>query len=84
MKRLVTWAAQARADLRTIDRRTALSILHAIDRYSATDSGDVKTLRPPMAGLRLRVGDWRVLFEPIAESSIQINRVLHRSEAYLG
>jgi hypothetical protein len=29
----VTWAPEARADLRSIDRETAIQILHCIDRY---------------------------------------------------
>ena len=31
----VVWAPEARADLRAIDRQTALAILHCLDRYLA-------------------------------------------------
>ena len=31
----VVWAPEARADLRAIDRATALEILHCVDRYLA-------------------------------------------------
>jgi mRNA-degrading endonuclease RelE of RelBE toxin-antitoxin system len=32
--------------------------------------------------LRLRVGDWRVIFERLPQHQIRVLRVLHRSEAY--
>jgi hypothetical protein len=35
-KMAVDWSPQARADLRAIDRETALQILRAIDRYLST------------------------------------------------
>ena len=38
----VTWSPEARADLRAIDRETALQILHCVDRYLANRNGDVK------------------------------------------
>ena len=43
----IVWFEEARADLRRIDRETALDILHCADRYVATRSGDVKMLKPP-------------------------------------
>ena len=38
----ILWAEEARGNLRAIDRKTALEILHCVDRYLATRSGDVK------------------------------------------
>jgi hypothetical protein len=38
----VTWSPEARADLRAIDRGTAIQILHCIDRYLSNRTGDVK------------------------------------------
>jgi hypothetical protein len=38
----VVWAPEARADLRAIDRATALEILHCVDRYLANRTGEVK------------------------------------------
>jgi mRNA interferase RelE/StbE len=43
--------------------------------------GDVKRLTQFTPGWRLRVGDWRVLFD-IVGSVIVIWRVVHRSKAY--
>jgi mRNA-degrading endonuclease RelE of RelBE toxin-antitoxin system len=81
-KRTVIWSPEARADLRSINRETALQILRVIDRYLSTGAGDVKKLRPPRHEFRLRVGDYRVLFLPKDEPTIDVLRVLHRREAY--
>jgi mRNA-degrading endonuclease RelE of RelBE toxin-antitoxin system len=81
-KKTILWSPEARADLRAIDRETALRILRAIDSYLTTGAGDVKKLQPPRHEFRLRVGDYRVLFLPKEELSIEVLRVLHRREAY--
>jgi mRNA-degrading endonuclease RelE of RelBE toxin-antitoxin system len=70
-KKTVLWSPEARADLRAIDRETALRILHTIDSYLTTGAGDVKKLQPPRHEFRLRVGDYRVLFLPKEELSIE-------------
>jgi hypothetical protein len=54
-KKTILWSPEARADLRGIDRETALRVLHAIDSYLSTGSGDVKKLKPPRHEFRLRV-----------------------------
>ena len=38
----VIWSPEARADLRAIDRETALEILYCLDRYLTTRTGGVK------------------------------------------
>jgi mRNA-degrading endonuclease RelE of RelBE toxin-antitoxin system len=81
-KRIVIWSPTARTDLRAIDRDTAWHILEAIDRYLETGSGDVIKLQPPRSEVRLRVGDYRVLFRRIDEQTIEVLRVRHRGEAY--
>ena len=43
----IVWSLDARADLRAIDRETALDILHCVDRYLATRNGDVKKAQAP-------------------------------------
>ena len=78
----ITWSPEARADLRAIDRGAALQILHCIDRYLASREGDVKKLKPPRAGFRVRCGDYRIFFDPKGESAIEVTAVLHRREAY--
>jgi hypothetical protein len=39
----VGWSTEARVDLRAIDRETALQILHCVDRYLASRTGDVRS-----------------------------------------
>ena len=78
----IVWAEQARNDLRAIDRTAALDILHCTDRYLATRVGDVKRLKPPQSGFRLRCGDYRLFFDQSGEEGIQVTAVRHRREAY--
>ena len=81
MKRIV-WTEPAKADVRRIDRETAMRILTALDRFARTGEGDVKRLQdiePPE--FRLRVGDYRLFFVNINDA-LEVRRVLHRREAY--
>ncbi|MGA9527943.1 MAG: hypothetical protein WBS24_07505, partial [Terriglobales bacterium] len=59
----VGWSAEARADLRAIDRDTAVQIPHCVDRYLASRTGDVKMLKPPLTGFRLRCGSYPLFFD---------------------
>jgi hypothetical protein len=52
----VIWSPEARANLRAIEREIAMQILHCIDRYLASRTGDVKKLKPPRTDFRLRCG----------------------------
>ncbi|MDQ2950573.1 MAG: hypothetical protein M3Y27_32350, partial [Acidobacteriota bacterium] len=56
----VIWSPQARDDLRSIDRGTAMQILYCVDHYLASRTGDLKKLKHPATGFRLRCGDYRV------------------------
>jgi mRNA-degrading endonuclease RelE of RelBE toxin-antitoxin system len=78
----VAWSPEARADLRAINRETAIQILHCVDRYLSNRSGDVKKLKPPRTGFRLRCGDYRVFFDLKGENTIEITGVRNRREAY--
>lgn len=80
MKRII-FSGQARADVRRLDKPTALRIFAALHRFAETGHGDVKQLKNEGGELRLRVGDYRVRF---AEDGnvLHIARVQHRSEAY--
>jgi mRNA interferase RelE/StbE len=81
VKRIV-WTEPAKADVRRIDRETAMRILTALDRFARTGEGDVKRLQdiePPE--FRLRVGDYRLFFVNINDA-LEVRRVLHRSDAY--
>ncbi len=78
----VIWSAEARADLRAIDRKPAMQVLHCVNRYLANRVGDVKRLKPPHPGFRLRCGDYRVFFDQKGENTIEITGVRNRREAY--
>lgn len=78
----IAWSDEARANLRRIDRETALDILHCTDRYLGTRHGDVKKLKPPQLGFRLRCGDYRLFFRFIDDETVEVITVLHRREAY--
>jgi mRNA interferase RelE/StbE len=57
------WKPAARAELRRLDRETAMRILLAITRYGSTGEGDVRTLTDRDGLYRLRVGKWRIVFD---------------------
>jgi len=78
----VLWSPEARADLRAIDREPAMQILYCLDRYLASHTGDVKKLKPPLTGFRLRCGDYRVFFDLKNNEAIEVTAVRHRKEAY--
>jgi len=62
LKRFV-WETAARADLRRLDRETAMRILLALTRFRDSGEGDVKLLTDRAGLYRLRVGEWRVCFD---------------------
>jgi mRNA interferase RelE/StbE len=78
----IDWSEDARADVRRIDRKMAMRIFTAIQRFAATGEGDVKELKGESGELRLRVGDYRVRFTNDADDTIRIHAVSHRREAY--
>jgi mRNA-degrading endonuclease RelE of RelBE toxin-antitoxin system len=78
----VIWSPEARTDLRAIERELAVQILHCVDRYLINRTGDVKKLKPPRTGFRLRCGDYRAFFDQRGENSIEITGVRNRREAY--
>jgi mRNA-degrading endonuclease RelE of RelBE toxin-antitoxin system len=54
----VEWTDEARADIRALDRTTAMRLFDGLYRYAISGAGDVKALQGKQAGkLRLRLGD---------------------------
>jgi mRNA interferase RelE/StbE len=80
--RKIDWTEPARADVRRLDRDTAMRIFAALHRFAESGEGDVRKLQGQSGELRLRVGDYRVRFTQEADDSLQIHAVLHRKEAY--
>jgi mRNA interferase RelE/StbE len=78
----IIFTPSACADVRRIDRDTAMRILTALDRFACTGEGDVKKLQGDTNELRLRVGDYRLRFVEDPPGTLYIHAVLHRSEAY--
>lgn len=64
-----------------IPTRNQSRILAQITKMSDDLNGDVKRLTNFTPEYRLRVGDYRVLFE-VEGKSIVVYRVVHRREAY--
>jgi len=81
MKYEIEFKLQAIKDCRKIPRKEVQKIFEKIDTMSYDLQGDVKQLTNFIPEYRLRVGDYRVLFE-IEEKIIYIYRVRHRKQAY--
>jgi mRNA-degrading endonuclease RelE of RelBE toxin-antitoxin system len=83
MAKRVLWTLEARADVRGIDRDTALRLLKALDRFLKTEAGNVKQLEgfdPPL--YRFRVGAWRFIYRKQPNDAIEVVRVRNRKDAY--
>jgi mRNA-degrading endonuclease RelE of RelBE toxin-antitoxin system len=78
----IRWSARASNDLGSLDRGIARRIREGLLRYAETGTGDVIRLHGQGGTLRLRIGDWRILFENLRDGQIRVLRVLHRSQAY--
>jgi plasmid stabilization system protein ParE len=82
MSKRIVWTGQAKADVRSIERRTALQVLRTLARYAQTGQGNARQLQgiePPL--LRLRAQDHRIFFRDKGEY-LEISRVLDHKEAY--
>lgn len=76
------WEPAARADLRKLDRETAMRILLTLTRYGDTGEGDVKMLTDRDALYRLRVGKWRLFFDLDSSNTVRIHGIDNRGQAY--
>lgn len=81
MRYKLQFKIEAERDLERLSPDVARRILRKTGHLQNNLAGDVKRLVHYTPGLRLRVGDWRVLFE-IEDDTIIVWRVVHRSEAY--
>ena len=78
----IEWLDEAQADVRRLDRPTALLLFDGILHFARTGGGHISPLHGNMAGsFRLRLGDYRILFL-LQNDVMRIFRVHHRSEAY--
>ena len=72
---------QATKDMKSLDRALVRRILEKIELLRHDLQGDVKHLTNFTPSHRLRVGEYRVLFE-IERDTVVIHRVAHRRNAY--
>jgi mRNA interferase RelE/StbE len=82
MRYRVELKPRATKDLRRIAKPDAIQILAALDELQDNLRGDVKRLTDFTPEYRLRVGDYRVLFEIEHPDRIVVYRVRHRRDAY--
>ena len=68
-------------DLSAIPKSDAQKIADAIFALEDGLVGDIKKLTNFSPEYRLRIGDWRILFE-VSKTQITIFRILHRREVY--
>lgn len=78
----IRWTERALKDAGRLDRDARQRILAAVERLAETERGDIRHLQGDKSGmLRLRVGNWRVLFSQDG-AEIVVRRVLPRGSAY--
>ena len=72
---------RALKDLRKLDKNVGKRIVDRIELLTKDLRGDVKKLTDHSPKYRLRVGDFRVLFD-VEGDIIQIQRIKNRREGY--
>ena len=82
MKYTIGLKPRAVKDLRRIQKKDATRIADALEKLEIDFTGNVKRLTNFTPEYRLRVGNFRVLFEIENENSIIVYRIVHRREAY--
>jgi len=81
MKYEVEFKPKSIKDLRKIDKNNQKVIIEKIEKMSHNLSGDIKKLTHYTPEYRLRVGNYRILFE-IEDDKIIIYTIQHRKESY--
>jgi len=77
----ITLKPRAVKDLKALPKSAQRRIVAAIEGLRNALSGDVKRLTDFTPEYRLRVGDYRVLFE-VERSTVVVYRILDRKDAY--
>ncbi len=81
MKYKIEFKPRALKDCRKIPKSQLTHIFEQIETMSGGLKGNVKQLTNFTPEYRLKVGDYRILFE-IEEEQLIIYRIRHRKEAY--
>ena len=77
----VEYAASALDNLRSLPKREADQVLRKVLRLEHGLHGDIKRLQKADAAFRLRMGDYRILFDVIGDR-IVIQKVGSRKNVY--
>ena len=77
----IEFKPRAIRDLKGIDKSHARRITEKVRLMRDDLAGDVKRLTTTTPEFRLRIGDYRVLFE-IEGNKVVVYRVRHRKDAY--
>jgi mRNA interferase RelE/StbE len=81
MKYAIEFKPQALKDLKSLPAGEIRRIMAKVEALSDGLAGDVKKLTNFTPEYRLRVGNYRVLFE-VDLGTVNVYRVLHRKDAY--
>jgi len=77
----IEYGASALEDLDRLQPRQRTQILRKIERLKQGLHGDIKRLQKADVMYRLRMGDYRVLFD-VVESVIIVRRIGNRKDVY--
>ena len=77
----IEYAASALDDLRSLPKREADQILRKVERLEKGLHANIKRLQDADIGFRLRMGDYRVLFDVIG-NRILVQKISHRKDVY--
>ena len=77
----VRYSELALQNLRELPRREAAQIIKKIARLEQGLHGNIKRLQGADAGYRLRMGDYRVLFD-VEGAIILVQKIGHRKDVY--
>ena len=81
MEYKIKFKPRAIKDCKSIDKKVLKLIFSKIELLSNNLQGDVKKLTNFTPEYRLRVGDYRVLFET-EKDQINVYRIMHRKKVY--
>ena len=77
----IEYAPSAIDDLRSLPKREADQILRKVLRLESGLQGNIKRLHNADVGFRLRMGDYRVLFDVI-DDRILVQKIGNRKDVY--
>ena len=81
MRYRIKYAVGVVKELEKMSPDIARRVRSKIERMSDGRAGDVKRLTNFSPEYRLRVGDWRILFN-VVKDTLMIEHISHRSDAY--